>query len=66
MTAEVNTTISAIGVLVKDELDRPNLFVYHNRHAVNRLEPDWLRSSSVRHFKLPAGASSSLEGWEDI
>jgi hypothetical protein len=66
MTPNANTTISAIGVLVTDFDDQTHLCVYHNRHAVNPIEPDWLRAERVHHFRLPEGAASSLDGWEKV
>lgn len=66
MTTIHNTTVSAIGVLVTDFDDQTQLCVYHNRHAVNRIEPDWLRGERVHHYRLPDGATSSLEGWTKV
>ncbi len=64
MTPNANTTISAIGVLRADIDGMPLLDVYHNRHARNPIEPEWLRQPSVHHFRLPNGATSRLAGWE--
>jgi hypothetical protein len=66
MTAIHNTTISAIGVLVTDFDDRTLLCIYHNRHARNPIEPEWLRHPLVHHFALPDGAASSLDGWTTV
>jgi hypothetical protein len=63
MTATHNTTISAIAVLRTDFDDNPILCIYHNRHAVNSIDPEWLRHPRVYHFRLPDGAASSLDHW---
>jgi hypothetical protein len=63
MTASANTTISAIGILVTDLDDKPHLCVYHNRYALNPIDPEWIRHPLVHHFRLPDGAASSLDGW---
>lgn len=66
MRANANTTISAIGVLRTDTDGSPHLHIYHNRHAVNPIEPDWIRHPRVKHFRLPDGAESSLDGWVEV
>jgi len=63
MTPNANTTISAIAVLSTNFDDNSILCVYHNRHARNPIDPEWLRHPFVHHFRLPGGATSSLEGW---
>jgi len=66
MTPDANTTISAVGVLLRNPEDAPHLEIFHNRHARNPLEPEWLRDQRVRHFRLPDSAESSLDGWEEV
>lgn len=66
MTECHNTTISAIGVLVAAFDDRTHLCIYHNRHARHPIDPKWLQHSRVQHFRLDAGATSSLDCWERI
>lgn len=65
MTADDNTTVSAIGVLVTDFDDRTHLRIYHNRHARHPIDPEWLRHPLVHHYRLPDGAASSLDDWEE-
>lgn len=64
MTANDNTTISAIGVLLEDKNAIPHLRVYHNRHAANPIDPLWLRVDRVLHFRIRDGATNSLDPWE--
>ncbi len=66
MTAIHNTTISAIAVLRTEFDDNPILCIFHNRHAVNRIDPEWLRGGRVHHFRLRDDAMSSLDGWEKV
>jgi hypothetical protein len=66
MTADDNTTISAIGVLVHDLDDRTHLCIYHNRYARHPIDPEWLRQPLVHHYRLPDDAASSLDGWEEV
>lgn len=66
MTPNANTTISAIGVLVTDFDDATHLCIYHNRHARHPIDPEWLRQPRVHHYRLPDGATTSLEGWREV
>lgn len=66
MTPEHNTTVSAVAVLWLDENATPQLAVFHNRHARHAIDPGWLRSPRVRHFRRPNAGRSSLDGWEEL
>jgi hypothetical protein len=65
-TTEHNTTVSAVAVLSLDENDVPHLAVFHNRHARNPIEADWLRSPAVSHHRRRDSDRSSLDGWEAL
>lgn len=60
MTANANTTISAVGVLVREEGEQPLLHVYHNRFARHRISPEWARQARIFHWRAPSGLTSSL------
>jgi hypothetical protein len=66
MTPKDNTTISAIGVLVTDFDDTTHLCIYHNRYARHPIDAEWFRHPRVHHYRLPDGATSSLEGWTKV
>jgi len=64
MTANANTTISALGVLRTDFDAELLLCIYHNSHARHPIDPEWIRHPRVHHFRLPGDEASSLGGWE--
>ena len=65
MTPEHNTTVSAVAVLRTNWDDTPALLVFHNRYARHPIDPDAIQVPSVRHYRRPAGSTSSLAGWEE-
>lgn len=64
MNENANTTISAVGVLVRDEKGQPLLHVYHNGFARHPISPDWLRHARVVHWRALTGRTSSVDPWE--
>lgn len=51
LTAECNTTISAIALLHGGKLWR-SLSVFHNHYSQNPINPNWFRHNRFRHFGL--------------
>lgn len=64
MTENANTTISAVGVLVRDENGQPFLHAYHNRFARHPISPEWARHARISHWRAPSDLTSSLVPWE--
>lgn len=61
-----NTTLSAIAILIEVHKGLEIDF-YHNDYAAKRFNPDWLRLSPVRHFRLGGVASrGGLREWNEI
>ena len=61
-----NTTLSAIVVLTENN-EGLKLDFYHNDHASKILNPDWLRISTIRHFRLGGVASrGGTRKWDEI
>jgi hypothetical protein len=66
MRPDANTSTSAIAVLHDLGSEGMQLAVFHNRHATVPLTTDVLRIAGVVQFRLPEGATSSLEApWSE-
>lgn len=69
MTAEMNTTISAVAAIFGDisepELP-PSLIVYHNAFAKVPLAPELFVSIDTQQFKLPEQPEGKYQGWQQI
>lgn len=66
MTPKDNTSISAIGVLGLDEHGKPNMTVYHNRHAEVSLRPELLETSGLRQFQLSVREDGAIGEWISV
>lgn len=66
MRPDANTTISGIAVLRADDPASLYLDLFHNRFARCPLAPRVFRSLHVRQFCVPANASNSLIGWQEV
>jgi hypothetical protein len=65
MTADCNTSISAIGALFMTAPDDAHLHVYHNCFAQVPLDPALLEQHGVAQFKLGEGTGSA-SAWLEI
>lgn len=65
MTADCNTSISAIGALFMTGPDDSHLHVYHNCFAQVPLDPTLLEQHGVAQFKL-GEATGSASAWLEI
>ncbi len=65
MTADCNTSISAIGALFMTGPDDSNLRVYHNCFAHVPLDPALLKQHGVAQFEI-AEATGSPSAWREI
>lgn len=62
-----NTTLSAIALLTIQEDKSLHLDFYHNKYAAIPLNPEWLRISTVNHYRLrDHPESGGLISWEMI
>jgi hypothetical protein len=66
LTASDNTSISALGVLSVNEHDRPELVIYHNRHAEVPLPAAALAQFGIQQFRLSNGPEGALLDWLSI
>lgn len=64
MTENANTTISAVGVLARDNEGQPMLEVYHNRFAQHPISPEWARQTRISHWRVPSDRTSGFDSWE--
>jgi hypothetical protein len=62
LTASANTQVSAIGVLYETQELTLRLDVFHNRHALLRLDPTELPQSQIRHFAM----RDDERDWEQV
>ena len=66
MTAQHNTKISAVAVIRESSAGTYELDIHHNSFAANPIDPEWLRQSGIRHWRIPKDSTSSLTSWECI
>ena len=65
MTADCNTSISAIGALIMTGPDDFNLHVYHNCFAHVPLDPALLKRHGVAQFEI-VEATGNASAWREI
>lgn len=62
-----NRTLSALSVISQIDNDTIVLDVYQNDYASHHLEPNWLRTPSIRYFRLgPVANMGGLRTWVEI
>lgn len=68
MTAQTNTSISAIGHLytIGPDVAQTQLHVYHNRFAKVALASSLLGRYGVRHFEIAAEAHGRTADWQEV
>ena len=66
MTADQNTSISAIGVLSTPNKDDIRLDVYHNIYAANPLDPALITGYEIRQYRLDDAESETTAQWKEI
>ena len=63
---QYNTSLSAVGTLF-ETAQSIRLDIFHNDFAANSVDPAWLRSSSIRHFRLGTEmARGGLREWVEV
>jgi hypothetical protein len=65
MTADQNTTISALVVMKEDIDGQPFLEIYHNEYAAIPVDPALFASMRVKQFRLGKKDSGQLPDWEE-
>jgi hypothetical protein len=65
MTAQHNTTISALAVLF-DGPEGPYLVVYHNRFAAIPLQPEVLRRPRIHQFCVQETEDKGFPSWREL
>lgn len=66
MTANQNTSISAIGILSTPNKDDIRLDVYHNIYAANPLDPALIAGHEIRQYCLEDAESETTAQWKEI
>jgi hypothetical protein len=66
LTEEHNTSISALGVLYRDQKQQPGINFYHNVFAGIPLNPEFIRAESVRHYRAPTASSGEFQFWVEV
>jgi len=66
MTANDNTSISAISVLEQRADGRPELSIFHNRHASTPLDPGLFRPFGVKQYTLSHSEPGGIGEWTEI
>ena len=66
MSAQHNTTISAIGVLYENSNNETGLIIYHNKYASNPLNPELLIIDQISQFTLKTTIIGSIPKWKQI
>lgn len=66
MTAQSNTSLSAIAVLEEDSAGNLTLKVYHNVNATNRISPAVLNLADVEQYALEDQIPGQLQKWARI
>lgn len=66
MTENCNTSITGVGVLVKDERGSLQLQVYHNIHAKIPLPHNVLKEAGIKQFTLEPKMQGESQGWTEI
>jgi len=66
MTADHNTSISAIGVLFTPEPNKIVLHIYHNKFAVVPLDRQLLARYGISQFKLEDEVPANTAKWEKV
>lgn len=66
VTAQHNTTLSAVMTLHESENNQILAICYHNIYAAFPIEPDWMRYSNVRHFKLGEKEGINFQEWVEV
>lgn len=66
MTPDHNTSISALGAMVKLDRETIVLLVYHNAYARVPLDPARLSAFGIRQFRLGNAEPGRTAGWVEI
>lgn len=66
MRTDINTTTSAIAVMLQFDDNDIQLNIYHNHFAAQPINPVLLQSNNIRHYSLPSDSQNSLTVWEEI
>lgn len=66
MTADSNTSISAIGVISDNQPGRTELVIYHNKHAAIPIDPRLFYPYKVRQYRLRDDSENQLPPWEQV
>ena len=67
VSANHNTTLSAVALLTSQSDQSLHLDFYHNKFAAKPFDPNWLRTLTVKHYQLGSqpGEGGLIE-WESI
>ena len=52
MTPNTNTSISALSLLWENTNNELELSIFLNKFAKNLINPDWLRTKSIKYYEL--------------
>lgn len=66
MTANQNTSMSAVGILRRQEDGTPFLCIYHNIYAQIPLDAELFRSITTRQFTLEEKQRGDLQEWREF